>query len=112
MPFRLSFSSSPFHLFHASSCHPNRIAVCLVPSDRDGSSLFFILSRLPSIPRNLCALQVPTVITIPETEVTRSSVIRFEMCQSANHEDFSIEQIDIQYFADSVAATGNLIVGP
>ena len=52
------------------------------------------------------------MITIPETEVTRSSVIRFEMCQSANHEDFSIEQIDIQYFADSVAATGNLIVGP
>jgi hypothetical protein len=40
--------------------------------------------------------QVPSTITIPETVVTRSSVVRLEMCQSAAHEDFALEQISIQ----------------
>ena len=37
-----------------------------------------------------------TTITIPETVVTRSRIVRFEMCQSADHEDFSLEQVSIQ----------------
>jgi hypothetical protein len=53
----------------------------------------------------------PATITIPETVVTRSSIVRFEMCQSANHEDFSLEQISMQVFADAGPATGNLVVG-
>eukprot|EP01043_Picozoa_sp_COSAG02_P044667 COSAG02_NODE_4013_length_5905_cov_4686.361178_2_plen_1058_part_00 len=53
----------------------------------------------------------PTIITIPETVVTSSSIVRFEMCQSANHEDFSLEQIAIQVFADAGPATGNLVLG-
>ena len=50
-------------------------------------------------------------ITIPETTVELSSFIRFEMCQSADHEDFSLDQFALEIFATQTISPTNNIVG-
>jgi hypothetical protein len=52
----------------------------------------------------------PHTITIPQTTVTPSNFIRFEEAQSANHEDFLMEDIQIEIFVEPPSTT-NIIVG-
>jgi hypothetical protein len=49
-------------------------------------------------------------ITIPATTVTLSRFVRIEVCQSANHEDFSLLDFNLEVFAAGLDAT-NLIKG-
>ena len=69
-----------------------------------------IVDRGSQMGTNTASFTEMTTITIPETTVTRSSVVRLEMCQSADHEDFQLEQISIQIFTDA-SSSGNLVVG-